>query len=312
MLARLPTLLALLLLVACGAPGEVRALNGFDVSESLIPVSEIHRGGPPRDGIPALTDPEFETARAATWLGDEDRVLGVVRNGVAKAYPLGIMNWHEVVNDRFGDELIVVTYCPLCYSGMAFEAGIDGDRYLFGVSGLLYNSDVLLYDRNSESLWSQIMGNAVSGPMRGRELAPVPLANTTWGHWSARHPDTLVLSPRTGHRRDYARDPYADYAESRELMFPVAFRARGYHPKERVMGIGIGDDYKAYPFVELRRTDGHFTDEVGGQTLTVVFDADNESAHIEDADGEELVSLTAYWFAWYAFHPETQVFRAPR
>ena len=162
MLARLQMLVALLLLVGCGSPGEVRELNGFDVSDSLIPTSDIHRGGPPRDGIPALTDPAFENAGAATWLAGEDRVLGVARNGVAKAYPLGIMNWHEVVNDRFADEHIVVTYCPLCYSGMAFEAGINDERHLFGVSGLLFNSDVLLYDGNSESLWSQIMGSAVS------------------------------------------------------------------------------------------------------------------------------------------------------
>lgn len=309
---RLQLPVVLLLLVGCGSAGEVRELNGFDVSDSLIPTSDIHRGGPPRDGIPALTDPAFENAGAATWLAGEDRVLGVARNGVAKAYPLGIMNWHEVVNDRFGDEHIVVTYCPLCYSGMAFEAGIDGERHLFGVSGLLFNSDVLLYDRSSESLWSQIMGSAVSGPMRGRDLAAVPLANTTWDSWQASHPDSLVLSPRTGYRRDYGRDPYADYAQSRELMFPVAFRARGHHPKERIIGIGIGGEYKAYPFVELRRTGGWFTDEVGGYSLTIMFDADSDTGRIEDADGEEVVSLTAYWFAWYAFHPETHVFRAPR
>jgi len=312
MFYKLQALAALLLLVACSAPGEARKLNGFDVTESVISSTEIHRGGPPRDGIPALTDPLFETAPEATWLAGEDRIIGVARNGIAKAYPLGIMNWHEVINDRFGDEHIVVTYCPLCFSGMAFQATIDDERHLFGVSGLLYNSDVLLYDRNSESLWSQIMGSAVSGPLRGRELAPVPLANTTWESWQARHPGSLVLSPKTGYRRNYSHDPYADYAQSRELMFPVAFRASGFHPKERIIGVTIGDEYKAYPFVELRRTSGRVIEEVGGKTLTILFDPDHDTARIEDADGQEVVSLTAYWFAWYAFHPDTHVFRASR
>jgi hypothetical protein len=147
------TLTLFLTLVLLGSTlARAEQINGFDVSDALIPRSEIMSGGPPRDGIPALTDPAFESA-AAAGLAPDDRVLGLARNGIAKAYPLSIMTWHEIVNDRFDAEPVVVTYCPLCFTGMAFGAALDGRRHDFGVSGLLYNSDVLMYDRQTESLW---------------------------------------------------------------------------------------------------------------------------------------------------------------
>ena len=200
-------LFAVAVFVHGGAPiVQAQTLNGFDLSNRLIPLSEIHRGGPPRDGIPALTDPEFVSAQDAHGLHADDRVLGVHRNGVAKAYPLGIMNYHEVVNDLFGNEPIAVTYCPLCFTGIAFRAGEpDGSRRLFGVSGLLYNSDVLLYDQQTESLWSRIAAQAITGPRRGETLETIPAANTTWGVWRAEHPESLVLSRNTQHARNYDR-----------------------------------------------------------------------------------------------------------
>ncbi|MES9860025.1 MAG: DUF3179 domain-containing (seleno)protein, partial [Candidatus Thiodiazotropha sp. 4PDIVS1] len=136
--------------------------NGFDLSSASIKVSEVLSGGPPRDGIPAIDQPEFVSSDEADFLTPDDRILGVVRNGVAKAYPISILNWHEIVNDVFDDEPVVITFCPLCGTGMAFEAMIDRQTLTFGVSGLLYNSDVLLYDRHSESLWSQIMKQSIS------------------------------------------------------------------------------------------------------------------------------------------------------
>lgn len=134
----LTTMTGLVLLLWQVAFADV--INGFDLSDTLIPRTEIAHGGPPRDGIPALTDPRFEPATAVSGMRDDERVLGLVRNGIAKAYPLSILTWHEIVNDRFGDEPIVVTYCPLCFTGMAFEAALDGRRHHFGVSGLLYTA----------------------------------------------------------------------------------------------------------------------------------------------------------------------------
>jgi hypothetical protein len=293
---------------------KAQTMNGFDLSQAEVPLSEIHRGGPPRDGIPALSDPEFLRAGDAPWLRDDDRVLGVYRNGIAKAYPLGIMNYHEVVNDVFADEPIAVTYCPLCFSGVAFRAQErDGARLMLGVSGLLYNSDVLLYDRRTESLWSQIAARAISGPRRGETLEAIPIANTTWTAWRAEHPDSLVLSRNTAHSRNYDRDPYAEYVEDEALMFPVRFRMHGQHPKTPVLGVHIGELARAYPFSAFPETGQHrIEDELGGESLAILIDADAQSGRVLDAQGEEIPSLTVFWFAWFAFHPDTDWYEPAR
>ena len=284
--------------------------NGFNVTDALIEISEILPGGPPRDGIPAIDEPKFVRAKDADFLKPEDRILGVERNGVVKAYPISILNWHEIVNDHFRQEPIVITFCPLCGTGMAFEATVRGKPLTFGVSGLLYNSDVLLYDRDSESLWSQIMKQSISGKHQGECLHHVPLQHTNWADWSERYPDTLVLSDNTGFSRDYQRSPYQGYDKSRQLYFPVAFRAKGYHPKERVLGLEFNGHYKAYPFIELSKTDGLIEDTLAAQQFTIKFDIEHQTASAYDPSGRLLPSTTAFWFAWYAFHPQTEVFVA--
>jgi len=176
--------------------------NGFDVDDAAVSRAEITAGGPGRDDIPALEDPAVVPAAGAAALDADDRVIGLRLNGAARAYPLRILTWHEVVNDRLGDEAVVVTYCPLCGTGVAFGASIDEERLHFGVSGLLYRDNLLMYDRASQSLWSQIRGEAVSGPRRGARLERLPIEHATWAEWKRRHPHTDVLSFRTGHRRD--------------------------------------------------------------------------------------------------------------
>ena len=285
--------------------------NGFDLSDSLVPAGQIHLGGPPRDGIPALDRPRFVAAAAADFLGDDDRVLGLLHNGRAKAYPIAILNWHEVVNDRFGSRPVAITYCPLCGTGAAFAAEAGERRLKFGVSGLLYNSDVLLYDRETESLWSQLRMQAISGPAKGQRLQPLPLNHTTWRAWRAEHPDTLVLSTDTGFQRDYGRDPYAGYSGAYSLYFPVAALSRRYHPKERVLGLAVDGRYKAYPFTELaRNAQPEVVDDFAGQRLRIRFDRASQSARALDSAGHQLPAVTGYWFAWYAFHPDTEVYRA--
>lgn len=284
--------------------------NGFDLSDALVPVAEIHGGGPAKDGIPALDHPAFIAADRADFLDPDDRVLGMVRHGVAKAYPIAILNWHEVVNDQFGAEPVVVTFCPLCGTGMAFLATVDGQALTFGVSGLLYNSDVLLYDRQTESLWSQIMTTAIAGPLKGRRLTMAPVAHTTWADWRQRHPQTLVLSPETGHQRDYGRDPYAGYAQSERVMFPLRFNNRRFHPKEPVIGVERDGRFKAYPFSELERIQTPFTDRIGDRGVRVEYDAAHRTGRVLDATGQEIPSVIGFWFAWFAFHPETEVYTA--
>lgn len=304
-------LVVLLMLSLSILPVSAQTKNSFDLSASSIPADEIRHGGPPRDGIPSIDIPIFWSADEADFLRPGDRVLGVVREGLAKAYPIRILNWHEVVNDTFGDEAIAVTFCPLCGTGMAFRAEIDGRRHEFGVSGLLYNSDVLLYDRTTESLWSQIAQEAVSGPLVGRRLEMVPTAHTSWADWRERYPDTLVLSTETGFQRDYDRDPYAGYETSASVMFPVAHSDARYHPKEWVVGLNLDSATKAYPFSELEQVTPPLTDTVAGRQLTVEFDAAHRSARILDERGEEIPTVAAFWFAWVAFHPDTAVYVAP-
>jgi hypothetical protein len=307
------TLLALvvLLLASALAAAERVERNGFDLTGSLVPPEEIHAGGPPKDGIPAIDRPVFVRADRAGFLKPGERVLGVARHGMAKAYPVAILNWHEVVNDRFESEPVAVTFCPLCGTGMAFIAASDGSALRFGVSGLLYNSDVLLYDRRTQSLWSQLLSMAISGPMKGRRLVFIATSHTTWADWRERHPDTLVLSPDTGHARDYARDPYAGYARSEELMFPVRFASRRFHPKERVIGVALGGRAKAYAFSDLSRSPMPVSDTIGERRVQVEFDRIHGTGRILDATGGELPSVVAYWFAWYAFHPDTEIFSTP-
>lgn len=277
--------------------------------QASIPLREIHSGGPPKDGIPAIDHPRFIPAHEAAELDPQDGILGLQLNGVAKAYPIAIMNWHEIVNDRFADEPVAITYCPLCGSGVAFSAHVSGETLQFGVSGLLYNSDVLLYDRKTESLWSQLLARAVTGEMNGTRLEVLPLITTNWSEWRAQHPATLVLSRDTGHLRDYDRDPYAGYETSEGIYFPVKQQSPRYHPKEQVFGLEIDGRFKAYPVAELSRTEGEIHDRFAGRSFTIQFHPASRSARFFDPGGREIAVIRSYWFAWYAFHPDTEVFR---
>ena len=204
----------------------------------------------------------------------------------------------------------MVSFCPLCGTGMAFST-LHGKATTFGVSGLLYNSDLLLYDRETESLWSQILAAAISGPLRGEVLRPLPVEHTTWQDWRKRHPDTQVLSTDTGYNRDYRRSPYAGYETSDGLYFPVSRLDPRYHPKEQVIGVDIDGHFKVYPFIELARNDGEVSDEINGRKITVRFDKTHRSARVlGTVEGKPLPAVTGFWFAWMAFHPDSRVFAA--
>ncbi|NMM25874.1 MAG: DUF3179 domain-containing protein [Glaciimonas sp.] len=301
--------LASALLLATVAAAQTR--NGFDLTGALVPAAQIESGGPSKDGIPAIDRPQFVRASDARFLQGDDRVLGVMRNGIAKAYPVRILNWHEIVNDTFGAEHIAVTFCPLCGTGIAYVSEAGGKPLSFGVSGLLYNSDVLVYDRQTQSLWSQILAQAVSGSLKGTKLTTIALAHTSWADWKKRHPDTQMLSTDTGFTRGYTRDPYAGYTQDQTIMFPVAGRSLRYHPKELVIGLDASGKFKAYPFVELAKIkDGKMTDTLGGKALTVRFDPEHRTGAAFDAQGKEIPTVIAFWFAWYAFHRDTEVFQA--
>jgi hypothetical protein len=302
----------LLAMLALKSVPAVAASNGFDLSNSILPIDQILHGGPPRDGIPAISNPKLIEASAADYLRSGDRVVGIEINGEARAYPILILNWHEIVNDEIDGKPFAITFCPLCGTAVAFEASIAGEATEFGVSGLLYNSDVLLYDRNTESLWSQILGKAVAGKQVGKSLTPIPISHTTWRDWRETHPDTLVMSDDTGHARDYSRNPYAGYEDSRQTYFAVNNEAPdNYHPKEVVLGLGVDGIYKAYPFIELEKQGKvRFSDSVNGTRFNFEWDAQNRSIEISDDAGNPVAGIQGFWFAWFAFHPDTQVYRA--
>lgn len=304
----------ILVVVAVGFAHDAEAArkNGFDLDGSLVPAGQILRGGPPRDGIPSLDNPSFVSPRQASFLEATDRILGVVIDGTARAYPIRILNYHEIVNDRIGSKRFVVTYCPLCGSGVVFDAAVAGRQLEFGVSGLLYNSDVLLYDRKTRSLWSQLRREAITGPMRGERLEMIPITHTSWKDWHERYPDTRVLSTATGHFRNYRVNPYPGYSNSGHIYFPVNAEDDRYPRKTIVMGIEIDQKFKAYPFTELENSPKRFNDSFMGQSLNIVFDVEHQTGRILDDVGRELPTTMAFWFAWFAFHPDTDVYVASR
>lgn len=303
----------LITLVNSPALAFVFAPNGFDLSGALIDTTKILSGGPEKDGIPALTQPAFIKAGQAYYLKPDDRVLGIEIEGVSKAYPISILNWHEIVNDRIGKQNFAITYCPLCGTGVAFSAEVAGETLEFGVSGLLYNSDVLLYDRETDSLWSQIMRKSVSGKFKGEKLKLLPITHTSWQQWKSSHPQSLVLSDNTGYSRDYKRNPYAGYEKSRNLYFQVANKAPDwFHPKERTLGIELEGQFKAYTFSEIDKTSKNtIQDEFAGKLLTLHWDKPNQQLNVTDQSGKDIAGIEGFWFAWFAFHPETEVYRAP-
>jgi len=290
------------------------AVPEFDMSQTTIPVFEIHRGGPPKDGIPALTDARFVSADEAPFMAPEDRVIGIAWDGQAKAYPHKILDYHEAVNDRLGDRAILVTYCPLCDCSAVFDRRFGAQQYEFGISGRLYNSNVLLYDRavdGPESLWSQMAAAAVTGVQSGQPLRRLPLEVTTWGDWHTRHPQTLVLSTETGHQRTYNRGVYQAYFDSPKLMFPVAHLDKRLPLKTPVLGVMSDKVQRAYPLANFtEKQAGRFEDEIDGRRLTLVYEPRHHSLRVEQAD-PELEWMYAFWFAWSAFYPETQIYPSP-
>src|SRR6266516_4600192 len=212
---------------AAGRAGSAPATPGpsaaaAPAADSLDELARsVRHGAPGKDAIPAIDRPRLVAASNASFLADEDVVFGLVRDGQARAYPQLVLFWHEIVNDRFPSGPLSVTYCPLTGSAVAFRGTApDGRPSTFGTSGDLVNSNLLLYDRQTDSRWPQLLGQAISGPSRGRVLEPVPLDWTSWGRWRAVHPDTLVLSTRTGYLRQYGNDPYGsyNYGASHELF----------------------------------------------------------------------------------------------
>lgn len=282
----------------------------WDFSNLTIPREEVRKGGPPKDAIPALLEPRFVSANDAAFMRDKDAVVGFVHDGEAKAYPLRILVWHEIVNDTVGGLPIAVTYCPLCGTCMVFDRRVGDEELTFGVSGLLYNSDVLMYDHQSDSLWSQLQMASVSGAHAEDQLTWLTSSEMTWAGWKERYPESQVLSLETGFSRDYAHGPYSKYKMSDRVMFPVPRTRTELRDKAWVLGVIVNGTPKAYAWDALNSlSPAGLEDRVGGQGVRIAYDRERRHAHVEPLDGgPSLPSVRVYWFAWQGFYPETELY----
>jgi hypothetical protein len=329
-----------------------------------IDLNEIVSGGPPKDGIPAIDSPKFvPVSDARSWLRDQEPVIALEVEGEARAYPLQILIWHEIVNDEINAIPVAVTFCPLCYSALAFDRRLDGQTLRFAVSGLLRHSDMLMYDRETESLWQQFIGEAIVGDLTGKKLQQLPAQIVGFAQFVEGHPKGRVLSRETGHRRDYGKNPYVGYDDINAT--PFLYRGRRddrLPPMEKVVAVEIDGKSRAYPHAVTRKQ-RVIHDRIGQQEI-VVFHADGaasalDAPEIEKSketgstgvfdpriDGRRLrfrydksgfvdVETGSYWsilglavsgelegkqlrrilhgdyfaFAWFAFKPDTEIFR---
>jgi Protein of unknown function (DUF3179) len=252
-----------------------------DFSKHSVPLDEFVGGGPPKDGIPSIDAPRFVSVKEADgFLAPREPVAVVELSGEARAYPLQILTWHEIVNDEIAGEPIAVTYCPLCNSTVAFRRKVEGKPVEFGTTGMLRNSDLVMYDRVTESWWQQLTAEAVVGELTGAMLEVLPSQILSWEEFQRLHPDGEVLSRDTGFDRDYGSNPYAGYDTDPDSQ-PFLFEGepdRSLPPKERVAAIRTGDGSAVvYPFSRLAE-EAPVNDEIDGEPVVVLFDPEVGSA----------------------------------
>jgi len=359
---------------------ELEALNiAIDLNRVLyladLDLERLMIGCPVKDCISSIDGPSFESAAEADrWLHDESLVVGIKFNGIVKAHPIRILNWHEIVNDSFNDAPVVITYCPLCNSALAFLRPMIGGEFLeFGVSGRLYKSDLVMYDRKTGSFWSQLEGRAIIGPLAGEKLRQIPLDIIPWGLWRDANPATQVLvrptfsTPLGGQKglkgkvptgltgipgrffQNYDEDPYSSYKADDANTFSTPLLDSRLSAKVEVIGIELDGRAKAYPKESLkdwslindkvrdveilivREPSGaikFFKRRVPGPTQALEFVLcegqlmDRQTGTLWDFSGkalsgplaeqqlklEEIVGVPSFWFAWLAFHPQTELF----
>lgn len=253
-----------------------------------IPVAEVFDGGPGKDGIPALVNPNLINVEDVNYLLDTDFVLGFKQGNDVRAYPHAILDWHEIVNDNIANTSVAVTYCPLTGTGIGWNRVIKGKETTFGVSGLLYNTNLIPYDRETDSNWSQILNESVNGTLLGEKADLIQLFETDWNTWKRLYPNSKVLSTNTGFSRTYGRSPYGDYnTNNNRFLFPVPKDSR-LPSKERVLAIVDGENAKAYRFNSFT-TVNTFKDSflsknyvlAGNQNFIVSFELESNTIDLE-------------------------------
>ncbi len=263
--------------------GAAITLGGLNAqAQCLIPVDLLINGGPGQNGIPPLFSPKVvSVAEGNNFLAPGDLVLGVVINGEARAYPHGVLWWHEIINDFLGGIPVTATFCPLTGSGLIYNPVVNGElgtsyTIRFGTSGLLFDNNLVMFDEGTNSLWSQMLVGSICGALTGVEASLFPVVQSSWAAWSALHPETTVASFDTGFNRNYNIYPYGNYDDisDRTLLFPQSFVDPRLPMKETVLGITHEGVSRAYPMSVLNGMGPHraINDNVNGLELLVVFE----------------------------------------
>ncbi|MBT97530.1 MAG: hypothetical protein CL902_02745 [Dehalococcoidia bacterium] len=308
-----------------------------DWSYHTVPYSDFLSGGPPRDGIPALDNPTFVTTEEADgWLSEKEPVISFEMNGVQRAYPLQILMWHEVVNDEVGGVPVTATFCPLCNSAIVFERTVNDMVLDFGSSGNLRNSDLVMWDRQTESWWQQLTGEAIIGRLAGTKLNFLAAPIVSWSDFKTLQPDGMVLSKDTGFNRRYGSNPYVGYdsVDNPPFLFTGELDGR-LQPKERVAAITVDGVDAAFPYSVLAQegvinylvngidvavfdatldgrslsftsTDNSFTDAETNSTWNILGQATDGPLVGEQLS--KIVHGDHFWFAWAAFKPDTLIY----
>ena len=324
--------------------------NDYASGDWLIPIGEVIDAGPGQDGIPSVDNPEFVKSfdPDANYLDPDDLVIGIVVGSTVRAYPHKILDWHEIVNDEINGELISISYCPLTGTGFAWEGKSSETPTTFGVSGLLYNGNLILYDRNTNSYWSQLKLQCVNGNSIGEEPSLINIVETKWSTWKSNYPTTKVMTLNTGYTRDYATYPYGPYRTDHDfLLFPISETNTQLPSKERVHAIiddGLSKAYRFSSFVNGNLINETFNGNnyliVGSDNLinsfiltgdyanldfviemnnTEVLFTDNEGNKwnilgkaIEGPRTGEILtaskSVMSYWFAIATFYPDPEIY----
>jgi Protein of unknown function (DUF3179) len=293
-----------------------------DFSKRLVPLEEFQSGGPVKDGIPAIDTPRFTRAYEVDWLDEREPVILVEIEGESRAYPIQVLTWHEIVNDRIGSVPIAVTFCPLCNTAIVFDRRLDGETLSFGTTGKLRDSDLVMYDRQTESWWQQFSGEALVGELAGRKLEQLATRIVAWEDFRRAHPTSAVLSRDTGYVREYGRNPYAGYdsVDSSPL-----FEARNADDdrlpsKERVVYVEVGDEAFAVPFSSLARRQTVLIETPRGELVVrwkpgvasaldgsrIATGRDVGAAAVTVA-GQAIPFSEPFWFAVAAFRPDIEI-----
>ncbi len=276
-----------------------------NTSKSSIPLNAVLDGVPSKDRIPALNNPKFvDISNASEYLSDESSGILVKVGDIARYYPYNILAWHEIVNDIISGQALTVTFCPLCGSAIVFDAMRADAVDTFGVSGKLYESNLLMYDSATESLWSQVLGKALVGDRMGEILQIYPSQLMKFGDVKVKYPNTQVLSTDTGHHRDYDVYPYGDYDSNNDIYFSVSFEDVRLPTKEIIYAVNVEDKSVAFRFSELRSV-GVAEVSVGGTALTAKYN--DAEVEVRDAGGSLIPGYFAMWFAWATHHQDNGI-----